>query len=228
MIKNILTILSIGILLSSCIKDDFLDDFVDPELRINQKVSLIALDSSFNFKARYFNYVGAEETINPLWTSSNSSVIEINENSGMALAISEGESIIKVTYFNGSIFLADSVLVEVIDSVIISEPKQKSGTVQTTSSYPLSGSYNLTENGSGLTLELLSNYFADNSLPGLYIYLSNNNTTTANALEIGPVTVFQGAHSYQIDNVGINDYKYILYYCKPFNVKVGDGLIPVE
>lgn len=225
---NIIYLLGLGIILNSCIKDDFLDDFVDPELRINQKVNAMALDSSFTFKARYFNYVGAEETIVPIWTSSNPSIITINENSGKAQAIAKGESVIKATYFNGSIFLSDSVAVQVKDSIVTTPPKQKSGTVQTTSSYPLSGSYNLTENEDGLTLELLSNYYADNSLPGLYIYLTNNNTTTANAFEIGAVTVFEGAHSYQIDNVGINDYKYILYFCKPFNVKVGDGLIPAE
>ena len=41
------------------------------------------------------------------------------------------------------------------------------------------------------------------------------------------VTVFSGAHSYQIVNAGIDitTYDYLLYYCKPFVVKVGDGKI---
>ncbi|MEM9549152.1 MAG: hypothetical protein AAGA77_24405, partial [Bacteroidota bacterium] len=62
-------------------------------------------------------------------------------------------------------------------------------------------------------------------LPGLYVYLTNNRNTTANALEIGAVEVFNGAHTYTVEDVGINDYKFLLYFCKPFNVKVGDGEI---
>ena len=46
-----------------------------------------------------------------------------------------------------------------------------------------------------------------------------------NAFEIGRVATFSGVHSYTIPNKGINDYNYIVYFCKPFNVKVGHGQI---
>ena len=43
-------------------------------------------------------------------------------------------------------------------------------------------------------------------------------------MEIGEVKVFKGAHRYTIGgDIALNQYKYLLYYCKPFNVKVGDG-----
>ena len=45
-------------------------------------------------------------------------------------------------------------------------------------------------------------------------------------LEIGAVEVFKGAHSYILEgDIPLNQYDYLLYYCKPFNVKVGDGPI---
>nr|HQU58856.1 hypothetical protein [Saprospiraceae bacterium] len=72
-------------------------------------------------------------------------------------------------------------------------------------------------------LEIADNYRASTSLPGLYLYLTNNPATVNNALEVGKVAVFDGAHSYHISGVGINDYDYLLYWCKPFSVKVGDG-----
>ena len=61
------------------------------------------------------------------------------------------------------------------------------------------------------------------SLPGLYAYLTNNPSTVNNAFEIGRVETFSGAHSYRISGVGLNDYDDLLYWCKPFSVKVGDG-----
>lgn len=99
------------------------------------------------------------------------------------------------------------------------------GKIKTTSTYELSGDYVLKSEGADLLLSLDDNYEASNALPVLYIYLSNNSASIEDALEIGAVTVFKGAHSYTIPNTGINDYAYILYFCKPFNVKVGEGVI---
>ena len=40
------------------------------------------------------------------------------------------------------------------------------------------------------------------------------------------VQVFDGAHEYALPaGIGLLDYDYLLYYCKPFGVKVGDGAI---
>ena len=66
---------------------------------------------------------------------------------------------------------------------------------------------------------------ACSSLPGLYLYLTNNPNTINGAQEVGEVTIFSGAHSYSIPNTGINEYNYLLYWCKPFSVKVGEGKI---
>ena len=94
------------------------------------------------------------------------------------------------------------------------------------SSYLLKGSYTLEPlDAGGVKLSLGEDYEADTSLPGLYIYLGNNPNSTADAFEIGPVTTFDGAHFYDLPTIGIYDYNYVLYWCKPFGVKVGEGQI---
>ena len=73
--------------------------------------------------------------------------------------------------------------------------------------------------------DLVTDLDGATSLPGLYVYLTNNPSTVNNAYEIGRVETFNGAHSYRISGVGLNEYDYLLYWCKPFSVKVGDGEI---
>lgn len=112
------------------------------------------------------------------------------------------------------------------NDAIILEPQTYSGFIRTTSSYKLTGSFSYEIVDGQLVLFLGDDYEASTSLPGLYVYLSNNPNSTAEAYEIGAVTVFNGAHSYTLpDSIKINDFKYILYWCKPFNVKVGDATI---
>ena len=101
----------------------------------------------------------------------------------------------------------------------------RSGVIQTTSSYRLEGDFEIQQTDSDLLINIADNYRASSALPGLYIYLTNNPTTLSGALEISKVTIFSGAHQYTVPNVNINDYDYLLYYCKPFGVKVGDAKI---
>ncbi|WP_240751474.1 DM13 domain-containing protein [Flagellimonas onchidii] len=102
----------------------------------------------------------------------------------------------------------------------------KSGTIETTSGYLLQGDFTIVIDGDGnLFLEMDSNYRADTDLPGLYLYLTNNPNSVNGAHEVGAVEVFSGEHFYTIENVGLNEFKYLLYWCKPFSVKVGDGKI---
>ncbi|MDA0794364.1 MAG: DM13 domain-containing protein [Bacteroidetes bacterium] len=96
-----------------------------------------------------------------------------------------------------------------------------SGNLVTKSGYTLEGGFTLSITETGLQLSLGEDYKASTTLPGLYVYLSNNKNTTSQAYEIGPVKVFTGSHSYDLpSSIGLMDYQYILYWCKPFNVKV--------
>lgn len=223
--KKIALLLIVLSYMSACVKDDIVDDRVDPVLRITNPIDSLTVDSNFQLKALYLDEVGSEQSVALNWETSNSNVLTI-DNSGLVTGVQKGNAMAIVRYVSEGIDVADTNFVQVDSTIVVqTAPAEKNGTVQTTSSYPLSGSYSLKEVSGGLELSLGSDYTADNSLPGLYIYLSNNNTTTQFAMEIGPVTVFTGAHTYFIPGAGINDYTYILYYCKPFNVKVGDGLI---
>lgn len=223
--KQLLFVICI-LFFASCIKDDFVDDFVQPEVRITASLDSLAIDSSFQGTATYFDNVGKEEFVDLVWSSSNEAVATVGSSSGLIKGVAAGSCIIRVRYLSGNTEIIDSFTLVISPVVVMTVVTgEKSGTVATTSSYPLSGSYTLRSEGDDLTLTLSDDYTADNSLPGLYIYLSNNNQSTSEALEIGPVEVFNGAHSYTITNTGINDYGYILYFCKPFNVKVGEGLI---
>ena len=124
--------------------------------------------------------------------------------------------------FEGSTFIDYSQLKQQSDLI-------KKTTIKIAKEYleQLEGSYVLKVQDNGvLRLSLGDDYKASTSLPGLYIYLGNNPNSIADAYEIGAVTVFQGAHFYDLpESIGLYDNSYILYWCKPFGVKVGEGKI---
>ena len=101
----------------------------------------------------------------------------------------------------------------------------RSGVIATTSSYALTGDFTMTSNQNGLLeIALGENYRASTSLPGLYVYLTNNPNSINGAFEVGKVTVFEGEHSYTLPaDISITDHSYLMYWCKPFSVKVGGG-----
>ena len=208
---------------SSCIGDDFIDDAVDPEIRITTLIDTIAFGTSFQFEFSYLNEVGKEEPVSALWTSSSPEIISINE-TGLAEALQEGSSDIRVE-FQGDGFIVEDQLEVIVGARTVSSSLERMGTIRTTSSYVLEGDFVVKPDSNNLIIEIGDNYRASTSLPGLYIYLTNNPNTTNGALEIGAVQVFSGSHSYIVSEVALNDYSYLLYFCKPFNVKVGDGKI---
>lgn len=209
------------IFLSSCIGDDFIFDTIDSVLTITDAPDSIAVNSTYTLRARYLNDIGAEEDVDLTWLSRNPEIISINNN-GIATALETGGSTIVVEYDLDTLVLRDSVEIGVGEETIV-VVQDRTGTVNTTSTYPLTGDFTLSEIANGVQLAFSSNYNADTSLPGLYVYLSNNPNSVASAHEIGPVQIFSGAHSYDISGVSIAQYDYVVYYCKPFNVKVGHG-----
>jgi hypothetical protein len=220
----IATLLLIG--LNSCIKDDIIDDYVQPRLNIISSVTELAKGDTFFFEAQYLNNIGLREEVTPDWISSDTSIISFTP-TGYAFGKTKGEAYVVAKHFDGfeEEWFADTVFVTISDETIIDD-KPKAGSLRTTSQYDLEGDFEVMqlENGN-LLISFASNYFSSDNLPGLYVYLTNNPNTTNGALEIGAVTVFEGEHSYEVENVNINDFSTILYFCKPFNVKVGDGTI---
>jgi len=217
---SILIILSL-FALSSCIKDDFVDDFTEPELRIITVLDTLAYDTEFQFEASFLNNVGQEEEVEITWTSEDENIISIDQD-GLAIALSEGSSIITARYTLETLEYTDAVEVAVGASTVMTVQSIESS-IATTSTYVLEGDFTYSEAETGVTISFKDNYEASQALPGLFVYLSNNRNSIASALEIGPVEVFSGSHSYDVSNVAFSDYKYLVYFCKPFNVKVGDG-----
>lgn len=212
------------VLFQGCIEDDFLDDEVDPVLRFTSTVNTIEIDTEFQLAALFTNNVGQEETPPLTWTSLNPDILTVNS-TGLVTAINSGIGIIEVSYDTPEgVLLSDQISIEVGEATVI-EPTERSGTIVTTTFYLLEGEFLLEETEEGLLLQIDESYQADPNLPGLYVYLSNNPNSIADAVEISEVNIFSGAHEFEIPNVGINDYNFLVYFCKPFNVKVGDGTI---
>ncbi|NND32788.1 MAG: hypothetical protein HKN76_09370 [Saprospiraceae bacterium] len=219
--KSIYWLLSI--ILIGCIGDDLVFDEVDPVVRIMNPVDTLEINSTYQFNVSYFNNVGEEGQLPEYsWSSSAPDVVSI-DNTGLATAISLGKAEITVTGNSpDGITLRDSRTIAVGTSTVLSSGT-RTGTLRTTSSYALTGAFTLEEISGGVKLSFGEDYRASSALPGLYVYLTNNPNSNSNALEIGKVTTFSGAHLYEVMGVGLNEYSHVLYYCKPFSVKVGDG-----
>jgi len=219
---------AICILQTSCIGEDVIDDFVDPELRILNPITSLPANETYQFNTAYFNAIGLEEDVNITWSSSNETVATINS-SGLLTANSEGASNVTASVQNDAIFIEETFTLTVVEdgTVVVIAPVEKSGTIITTSSYLLTGTFTLSEleDSDNLLLSVNSDYQATTSLPGLYLYLTNNPNSISGAYSLGPVSVFNGAHTYTIPDTDINDYAYLLYWCQPFGVKVGTGEI---
>ncbi len=225
--KTSIPILLFAILLfQSCIGDDVIMDEVDPVIRITNPIDSIGLNSTYQFEFMYLNNVGQEETVTPTWNSSDTDVVTIDQN-GLLQPLAIGTSDISLSFDDGSSIVAATQKVYIRDTTTVPEmTMERSGTITTTSSYQLEGDFTLNINNDGdLILSLADNYAASTALPGLYIYLTNNPSTTSGAFEIGAVSTFSGAHIYNLGSMGLFDYSHVLYFCKPFNVKVGDGVI---
>ena len=211
-------------LFTSCIGDDIIEDRIEPELRIMNKVASIEVGTEYQFEAIYFNNVGQAESTSIEWTTSDVNIISITPQ-GLATAISAGNVVLSALVNIDSGQSEVSFSVEAGSTTTSNEVTSRSGKIISTSSYLLQGDFVLETTSTGVILSISENYVTTTSLPGLYIYLGNNPNTISGALEIGKVEIFSGAHNYEINNVSINDFSHIIYFCKPFNVKVGEGTI---
>lgn len=214
------------LLLSGCIGDDIVFDTVPEAVRILNPIDSLTVGDTHQFEARFTNNIGETEAQDITWSSSDTHVMAIDEN-GLATALSKGRATLAAeVLLGGQGPVSDAIEVAVSEEEVIGNPSgERSGAIRATSSYLLEGSFTLRQDGDDIVLEFGGDYRASASLPGLYVYLTNNPSTVNNAFEIGKVQTFSGAHSYRISGVGINDYSYLLYWCKPFSVKVGDGKI---
>lgn len=207
-------------MLGGCIGFDIVDDKVEPVVIVLNPIDSLKIGESYRLNAKYLNEVGVEEAADINWSTSNDQVITISTN-GLAGALTLGEATI-IAEHN---FAADTLIIYTGQTTSIVE-QVRTAELVTVSSYPLSGTVSL-EIKDGITiLRFEDNFVTTSALPGLYVYLSNNTNTTAGAYEVGAVTNFSGAQEYTINStVGLNDFNIVLFFCKPFNVAVGNGVL---
>ena len=223
-----LLILPIIFIISSCIGDYYLDDFVEPSIRFSNSLDSIAVGDSFQLTYKYFDNSGREASLNDVtWSSSDPDKISVT-NTGLMTGVAEGTSTIGISAMIDGLFINDEQEVIVGANTVITEQKtKKSGTLRSTSQYLLKGSFTLEQQEDGtLLLSFVDDFAATRNLPELHGFLSNNANSFQGALDLGPTTIYEGAHSFVIGpGVGIDDYKFLTYWCLPFAVKVGDATI---
>lgn len=285
----------ICLLFLACIGEDFVDDYVDPNLRITNAIISIREGLSYQFEALFLDESGREVN-NPTleWSAIPPTAVEI-QSDGTLKALETGNVLLTVSTIglqgdpieaSFSFDITPKVVSEVtttttevsssttdtattttdtptsttetststtdtatstsntssstdsnnenndstgeegeeVDNGIVVAPQFFEGQIRTTSSYTPEGNFRYEHNGTQIILSLDDTYCASSSLPGLYLYLTNNPNSPEDGYEVGAVSVFSGEHSYTLPaSIGLMDYKYLLYWCKPFRVKVGDA-----
>ena len=221
--------LLLAVLVQGCIGTDIVDDFVEPRISATNQVEALLVGDSYLYQASFFDNTGVERPASFQWSSSDQQVLLIN-GEGLAMAVAPG--VTTITYSAND--LSENFTVTVFDpqqvdedSLRMQQEQTQSGDrtaeLVTVSSYLLEGTAVLTVDD-GLILELLDDFRTTDALPGLYLYLTNNTRSVSNAVEIGEVTMATGAQSYVVPaGVELQDFSYVLFYCKPFRVPVGEG-----
>lgn len=223
--------LSTFIFTTGCIGDDVVIDTVEERLTITSAaIDSLQIGNTHQFEAIFFNNIGVEEERSIDWVSTDEAILSVDDN-GLATGIAAGTAQVfaEIEVETGNVIRDEMTIIvteEDVEQPVIDEPTTRSGTIATTSSYALTGDFTLEKTATGLQLNFADNYNASTALPGLYVYLTNNPNTLNNAFEIGKVQTFNGEHTYNITtDADLNTYSHVLYFCKPFGVKVGDGAI---
>lgn len=210
------------LIIPACIGDDIIDDRVPAQLRIANPISELKAGDSYQLETVFTNIVGKEVDTDITYVSEDDDIATVTSE-GLITGIAGGNATITLTAASEDGPLVVAMAIEV-GAVTVVTNEARTGTLQTTSSYVLDGNFNLSQQGSDLILAFDNAWKTTDVLPGLYVYLSNNKNSNANALEISKVTVFEGAHQYTLPSgTGLNDYSHVLFYCKPYGIKVGDG-----
>jgi hypothetical protein len=218
---HFITIISAAsMLLTQCIGTDFIEDTIEERIIILSEIDELQVGESYQLMASFWDNTGILQEVPIVWDSSDPSVIDVDEN-GLITANQEG----MVTISAMSNGVVQELMLKAGETTSVMETvSERVGELKSASSYPLDGDVTLIDLGNGnLRLEVKDNFNTTSVLPGLFVYLSNNPNTINDAFEIGEVTQFKGAHIYNINSVGLNDFNYVLFYCKPFVVRVGDA-----
>ena len=171
----------------------------------NPRTTSLSLGDSYNYTADFLGDISVE------WSSSDPSVATIQKDTGTVTATSVGTTTITVSAIENGETLTDTTLLNVVGL-----PGNKA---TLTGAYGLSGEVTLTSSA----LNFADN-FTVSTAPGGYFYLSNNPNSISAAIKVGDkITSRTGAWSIPLSGISIGDYRYIIFWCDPFNVYLGGG-----
>ena len=188
---------------------------IDPEIQITKFASFLKVGEQFMFEASYTNESGTvDEAAVITWASSNTAILSIGED-GLATAKAKGTAKITAAYRNTSSTVDVTVEVRTVT--------ERSGSL-TGTGYTIKGDFTINRNQDGDVILTVTNY--QPAGPGPYFYLSNQNNSVANGLELGKAETGGNItiNVSEIDNsVDLTTYNFLLVWCKPFNVRLGFG-----
>ena len=136
----------------SCVETDYVNDRIDPKIFISNPLSTLEEGTDYQLETKYINYVG-KEISNPdvNWSTDRPEILTVSE-TGLVTGISKGVATITASLITDeeNITVTNTNEITVSMSTVI-DPVKFEGTIMSTSSYLLKGSYTLEplENGGG-------------------------------------------------------------------------------
>jgi uncharacterized protein YjdB len=182
-------------------------------VNITAPATTVSIGNTLQLVANAQNINGDNvNSTNYTWSSDNASIATVSA-SGLVTAVANGVANITAT--------TDGVSSQKFE-ITVGNGNQLTGVFNGRGSYNVSGNVTL-KSTSNNNLELtLSSNFASSAGPGLHVYLSNSGTSASGGLEIAPLRKTSGSDTYLVTGgVNLDQYKYVLIYCKPFTVIFG-------
>ncbi len=214
-----LTVLEGGTVSSARVINSINDPNQVAEIVINDGENNIMVGEMFTLQATARNISGDNlDNITFSWISDDNSIITINNN-GLVTGISIGETAIRASYKD----ISSEDFIIAVEAAFISQ--KRIGTYISGRGTSTSGTLTLSESsGSSLTLRL-NDDFTGAGIPGPVLFLSNSPQVTAASSRIGQVisgdVSSHNNQTFNISNVGLEDYDYVIYHCEPYNIVYG-------
>lgn len=203
---------------TSCIGTDVVDQELVPErLAITAKADSIKVGETYMFEAQYFDNLGSPVAANITWESSDPGIISVDEN-GLAQANIAGNITLTAKVNEAQ----DVVTVNAGEKTSVSLT-ERTGVFAGNRDYVVTGDFTLSNVTGNLILTFDDNFSASNG-PGLYVYLTNSESSISGGNEVGKLKSNSGGQSYTVSgNINVATYDYVLIYCKPFGIPFGVG-----
>lgn len=216
--RSIILYAIITFLMSGCIGEDVVESERLGKVEITTAVISLEVGTSLQLEFLYQDFSGMEITpIEIEWVSKDPEIAMIT-NDGLLMANKLGVATIKLTVDD---LLMDSISVEAAEITQIGEIRR--GSFSGSNGYSVSGTCELLSNEGVLELRF-SDDFRTSTGPGLYVYMSNNQSNVAGGVSLGELKKSTGAQSYVVpEGISLNTYQFVLIYCQPFGVPFGSA-----